>query len=227
MKRAVAMTSLCGLAAVMTVAASPVGAQEVNLSTLDDGEANRVYVRTGAEYGFVAGVGYARTMRLFDRTLLLSGEVTAPWANVDESDGQGRVGVLVPIVASRRWRLAGSFAPTVRGTKNELGRMGGVSADFGLTGGWYARRWFVAGELGFDWAISTYVAHSDQYRQNVYPDARDGWYYGAGGNVRTGLQTGASFGKFDVVLRMGGLRDVGGEAPLLPFYGTLAFGTRW
>ena len=52
-------------------------AQEVNLSSLDDGgDDNRVYLRTGAEYGFVAGVGYARTVRPFGHGLLVNGEVT-------------------------------------------------------------------------------------------------------------------------------------------------------
>jgi len=202
-------------------------AQEVNLSRLDDEAQNRVHVRTGAEYGFVAGVGYERTVSLLERRLMLTGDVALPWAGLDASDYRVRVGALVPIVGTRRWRLGGTFAPTVRGTKNDINRMTSVGTDLGVEGGFYARHWFVAGEVGFDWAITTYIANSDAYRNQVYAGARDGWYAMPGGNLRYGLQTGASFGRYDLVLRAGKMVDIGGAPPMLPFYGTLMVDVRW
>ena len=222
-------TTVAVAAAVLLAAPVAARAQEVNLATLaeDDDAANRVHVRTGAEYGFVAGVGYARAVSVLERRILVSGDVTAPWAGFDASDYRVRAGVLVPIVGTRRWKIAGTVAPTLRGTRNEVSRMTSVGADVGVTGGFYGRHWFVAGELGFDWAATTHVAHTDLYRATVFADARDGWYGTAGGNYRYGAQAGVSFGRHDVVLRVGQLRDVAGEAPVLPFYGTLTFDTRW
>ena len=213
--------------AAVVVAPLAARAQEVNLSRLDDEPANRVHVRTGAEYGFVAGVGYARTVSVLDRRLLVTGDVTLPWAGLDASDYRVRVGALVPIVGSGRWKLAGTFAPTARGTENVSGRMTSLGTDLGVQGGFYARHWFVAGEAGFDWIMTTHVAHSDQYRETVYEGARDGWYAMSGGNIRYGLQAGASFGRHDLVLRAGKMVDVGGAPPMLPFYGTLTLDTRW
>jgi hypothetical protein len=215
--------------AFVAAVAAPLAAraQEVNLATLDEGGPNRVYVRTGAEYAFVAGVGYGRVVSLLDRHLILTGDLTAPWAALDASDYRVRAGVTVPIVGSRRWKLAGVAAPTLRGTNNPAGRMTNLGADLGLIGGFYARHWFVAGELGFDWAITTHVNHSDLYRETVYADARDGWYSAPGGNLRAGLQAGASFGRYGLALRVGQVRDVGGAPPMVPFYGTLALETQW
>jgi hypothetical protein len=215
--------------AFVALVAAPVAAraQEVNLSLLDDDAANRVHVRTGAEYGFVAGVGYARTVSVLDRRLLLTGDVTMPWAGLDVSDYRVRLGALVPIVGSRRWRLAGTFAPTVRGTENAAGSLTSLGTDLGVQGGFYARHWFLGGEAGLDWAMTTHVTHGDEYRENVYAGARDGWYAMAGGIVRYGVQAGVSFGRHDLVLRAGQMVDVGGEKPVLPFYGTLALDTRW
>jgi hypothetical protein len=48
-----------------------------------------------------------------------------------------------------------------------------------------------------------------------------------GGNVRAGSQGGVSFGRDDVILRVGQVRGVDGDPPLLPFYGTLALETHW
>lgn len=223
-----------GLASLMVAAlgytlygAAPVRAQEVNLATLDEAPANRVYLRTGAEFAFVAGAGYARAVSFGQRRLLLLGEVTMPWATLDASDYQLRVGALAPVIGWRGWRLAGSLAPTLRGTRNDVGRMTGFGFNAGATGGYYARHWFAAGELGFDYTLTTHVSHSALYRDVAYAEARDGWYVNPGGNYRVGAQIGASFGRYDLVLRAGQLREMYGRKPLFPLYGTLALVTSW
>lgn len=221
------LLAFVALLATMLSAPTPSRAQEINLAAMDEPEANRVCLRTGAEHGFVAGLGYARTVRLLGRSLLVDADVTVPWAGLDASDHRVRVGIVVPVVSWGRWTLAGALAPTLRGTKNDLGRMTSLGVDASATAGYYARRWFVAGELGFDYALTTRVSHSDEYRNNVYPDARDGWYVNPGGIFRGGGLAGASAGRYDVVLRAGVLRDMEGAPTLLPFYATLAFGTRW
>lgn len=201
-------------------------AQEMNLGTLDEAS-NVVHVRTGAEYGFVASVGYGRVVPLFDRHLVLTADATLPWATLDASDYRLRVGAMMPVLGARRWKIAAAVAPTVRGNKNDISRMIDLGADLAVMGGYYARGWFAAGELGFDWALTTHVAHSDRYRQNVYAGARDGWYANPGGNIRAGAQGGAAFGRYDIVLRLGVVRDTAGDEPLLPFYGTLAVNAKW
>jgi hypothetical protein len=212
---------------VSVLVAPPARAQEVNLAKLDDGAANRVYVRTGAEWAFVAGAGYARSVSLLGRHVLLLGELTAPWAAANTSNYQARAGALAPIFAWHGFRLAGSLEPTVRGTSNDLGRMTAVGADAGLTGGYYASRWFLASEFGFDYTVSTHITHSQLYRDTVYENARDGWYINPGGNYRLGGQAGASFGRYDAVLRAGILRDMMGGLPTFPYYATVALVTSW
>jgi hypothetical protein len=221
------ISALLGSVLAALLLSSPALAQELDLAKLDEGPANRVYVRTGAEWAFVAGVGYARTVPIGPRRLVLLGELTAPWASADASDYQARVGALMPIFGWGGWRLAGSFEPTLRGTKNDLGRMTSLGANAGLTGGYYARHWFLAGELGFDYMLTTQVTHSKLYRENVYQDARDGWYINPGGNYRLGGQAGVSFGRYELAARAGILRDMMGGDPMFPLYATLALSTRW
>jgi hypothetical protein len=220
------MTKMLSLTAVCLLLPMAARAQELNLGALDD-TTNVVHVRTGAEHGFVAGVGYARMVPLFARPFVLSADVSLPWASLDASDYRLRLGALAPVLEVRRWKLSGGVAPTLRGTETTLSRMTNVGVDLTVIGGYYAPRWFAAAELGFDWALSTHVAHNDHYRTLVYPGARDGWYANPGGNARAGGQGGVSFGRHDIVLRAGLVRDLRGEVPLLPFYATLALNARW
>lgn len=201
----------------MTTAAAY--AQEVNLGTLDDG-ANRIHVSTGAEYGFVAGLGYSRVFPVLDRNIVITGEATLPWASFDAGDYRVRAAVLVPVVERNRWKLAAAIAPTLRGTHTKVNDMTDLGADMAVVAGYYSRAWFAALEGGVDFALTTHVTHTDAYRMNVHADAKDGWYANAGANLRSGAQGGVSFARYDVILRAGVVRDTDGNPPLIPFYAT-------
>jgi hypothetical protein len=214
------------IAAVLLAAPLTAHAQHVNVAALEP-HANVVAVTTGAEHGLMLGMGYGRVVDVADRPILLGAHLNLGWAEVDISDFQLRAGALAPIVGSRHWKLIGSATATLRGTENDIARMTTAGADVSLLAGRYSPRWFIAGELGFDWAMATHIEHDDAYRMNVYADARDGWYANPGGMIRAGLQSGLSLGRHDLILRAGRVVDVAGKPAMFPVYGTLTFDTRW
>ena len=214
------------LIVILTLVPVPAHAQHVNLGVLDD-TTQVATVTTGAEHGLVLGLGYARVQPVAGRPIVVGGDLSLGWAEIDLSDFRLRAGALAPIVGGRSWKVIGGLTTTVRGTENDIARMTNVGVDVAVLAGRYARRGFVAAELGFDWAMATHVAHGDAYRMTVYSDARDGWYGNPGGVLRAGLQGGVSLGRFDLVLRAGRLTDATGAPAKLPFYGTLSFATRW
>jgi hypothetical protein len=215
------------VAALVFLLASAAGAQELNLARIDGEAPNHLHVRTGAEYGLVGGVGYARAVPLAGRTVLLGGDLTVPWGNLDAGDWRLRASALVPLAAGERWKLSASVAPTVRSTSDDAARLIGLGVDVGAAAGYCATGWFAAAELGLDWEIATHVTSSDAYRKLVFADARDGWYAAPGGNFRAGLQGGVSLSRYDLVLRAGKLLDTGGSPPMLPLYATLTLDARW
>ena len=196
-------------------------AQVVGLLGAEPGEQLSLAVMGGAEYGFVVGVGAAWRLRHGEGSALVFADVAAPWAAFDVRDYRGRVGMVVPVVVTDRWRLAGRGTAIARGISNDLARLTGVAADVGLLGGWYGSRWYVAAEAGYDWSVATYVSHSALYRATNYADARSGWYRGVGGNGYAGAIVGRVLGSVGVELRVGHARDARGNAQLLPFYATV------
>jgi hypothetical protein len=220
------MKTLITTIAVLLASPLTARAQHLNFATLE-ADTNVVTVTTGAEYGLVLGAGYGRVVSVADRPIVLGAQLSLGWAEVDASDFVLRAGATAPILGDGRWKLIGGAGAIVRGTKNEIARMTNVGADVALLAGRYSPRWFVAAELGFDWAATTHVEHDEAYRMTVYADARDGWYTSPGGTARGGIQGGMSLGRHDVILRAGRLIDVSGEPPMFPLYGTLTFDTRW
>src|SRR3954463_11550173 len=90
--------------AAALILASPAWAQNVNLARIDEQTPNHVQVRSGAEYGFVAGVGSAWSVVVLDRTFLLGGDATLPWGGFDAGDYSLRTSALIPIVGVDHWR---------------------------------------------------------------------------------------------------------------------------
>ena len=216
------------LITLLILVASPLAAraQSVNLGALDE-RTNLVSVTTGAEHGLVVGTGYQRVLATAERPILVGGDLTICGADADLGDVRARAGAIAPIASYGAWKLAGGLAAIVRGTKSDIARMVDVGADATLLLGRYTRRWFAAAELGFDWAIATHITPTEDYRMNVYPDARTGWYGNTGGVLRGGVQAGLSVGRADVILRAGKLVDVAGDPTMFPIYATLGVDTHW
>jgi hypothetical protein len=221
-RTASAAAFLAALAAPLTA-----NAQAINYGTLDTEQPNAVHAEFGAEHAFVMSGGYSRTLELGGHPLVVGGMLTVPWAKLDLSDYQVRATVSAPLVGGDKWKLAGRVAPTLRGTKNEVNRMTGFATDLSLFGGYYAPRGFVAASLGFDWALSTHIKHTDEYRSTVYADAKDGWYSTPGGNFHAGLQGGISIRDVELTLRLEHVRDVRLQPLLLPFAATIGANVHW
>ncbi len=211
---------------IAVLAAAPLARADINFAALDEGT-NVATLTTGAEHGLVLGTGYGRMLSVADQPILVGGDLTLGWAEVDIEDFRLRAGALAPLLGHGHWKVIGGLAAIVRGTDNEAARMTNVGADLAILAGRYTRRWFVAAEVGFDWAMATYIDHSDAYRMQVYAGARDGWYGNPGGMFRAGLEGGITFGRYDVSLRAGRLVDTAGQPALFPWYATLGFDTRW
>ncbi len=204
---------------VAALAATSASAQELNLTTTSTDRPSIVLVRAGLDHAFLGEVGYRHVLAWGDHQLLVGADVAIPWASPDVRDYRVRATVGLPL-GGERWKLAGWLSPTLRGTENAASDMAAIGVDLRLAGGYYARRWFLAGEAGLDWVAATHVAFRDAYRA-VYSGAKDGWYGLPGGTVYAGLQGGVSFSSFDVVARAGRPFTTALETQTLPFYFTL------
>jgi len=104
--------------------------------------------------------------------------------------------------------------------------MSGFGSETGAVLGFYKQKWFVAADVVFDKAITTYVDHSAIMEENN-PEVQGGWYVPTGGNLLYGIQAGYSFGKNDLVLSLGkAVTQDFKTTPTIPFYFQLGFNRR-
>ncbi len=207
-------------AVIAQLVAGSASAQELNLATTSADRPGIVAVRGGVDHALLGEVGYRRVLSWGERQLFVGGDVGVPWAKPDLGDYRVRTTVGLPL-GLESWKLAAWVSPTLRGTENVASDMIALGADLRLAGGYYAPRFFVAGEAGVDWVAATRVTFSERYRTLVYPGAKNGWYRTPGGTTYVGLHAGVSFSSFDLIVRAGHPRSTALDEQTLPCYLTM------
>lgn len=209
-------------AALLGTAAPTLGAQW-NVARFQAGD-DRLYAMAGADPALIATLGYARVVPFFDRELQLGIEGGVVGGTTDAGDFRARLGAQARLLRWRDLNVTANLAFVTRGTKNQVYRAINLGADLSSTVGVHRRGWFAAGEVGFDKAIVTRLTHTDWYRENVYPEAKNGWYVATGGTWRFGVVSGVAVGRTELVLRAGIPRTERGRSLAIPYYASLGFG---
>lgn len=187
-------------------------------------ERNRVYTTAGLDPAAITTLGYGRVVQVSGHDFQLTGDVGIVAAGMDTRDFRTRIGTQTSLLQWRSMHLTGSATFITRGTQNSIYRGINFGADFSGTLGMYRSGWFAASELGFDKAIITHLTHTDWYRENFYPDAKDGWYLDAGGTYHYGLAGGFALGRSEIVGRVGLLRTERFKDLTTPGYVSLGVG---
>lgn len=214
-------TMMLGVLLSVVVAAD--GAAQWNVARFGT-ERSRVYTIVGMDPSAVTAVGYGRVVQVSGHDFQVTGDAGVVAAGMDVRDFRARVGTQTSLVHWRSIHLTGSATFITRGTDNSIYRGLNFGADLTGTLGVYHPRWFAGGEFGFDKAIVTHVTHSDWYRENFYPDAKDGWYLDTGGTYHYGLAGGFAVGRTELVGRVGLLRTERFNALTTPGYVSLGVG---
>lgn len=187
-------------------------------------EANRVYTTFGLDPALVTSLGYARVIPVGGHAFQINGDLGVATARWDARDFRLRFGVQTSLELWGSFHLAGSATAIARGTENVIYRGYDFGADVTGTLGFYRQRWFLAGEFGKDKAVITHVEHTDWYRDQYYPDAKDGWYLDAGGTLHFGLGAGLTLGRAELEGRFGFLRTEDFNDVTPPVYARLGLG---
>ena len=189
--------------------------QSINWQAFKPEQKHSLQFQTGWDYGVTFGLGYGYKFNT-KMPILANIEYSFPAGNNLFDDFKTRIGGQVEVL--RR----GSFSATVkaycpiRRFENNQVTFFNFGSEFSGVAGFYRRKWFVAGEFGFDKAVATHVKHSQRALDN-YPGLQNGWYVPTGGNYFFGLQTGISIRASDISLKAGKLVSQGFKnAPFVP-----------
>src|SRR5687767_6367652 len=155
--------------------------QEINWYNLQKDQRHLINVNAGLDYGlsFGARYGYQLSSKIPFIGIL---DFSIPSGEKLADDFKTRIGGYIRLYEADHFQLSAKIMGVFRRYENSYARLLNFGSDMGVTAGYYQRKWFVAGEAGFDKAIVTHFKHSALYKQN-FPSVQDGWYEPAtGGN---------------------------------------------
>jgi hypothetical protein len=201
-------------------------AQNINWRAFNEEQNSIIHINTGFDYGVTFGLGYSQKFNT-QKPMAVGIEYSFPSGENLFDDFKVRIGGQMELVRiggfSSTLKINGIF----RRYEHSQTRLINWGGEFVGIFGYYKPKWFVAGEFGFDKAIITHVKHSaSAIDQNA--GLRSGWYIPAGGNFSYGLQTGITFRKTDLTLKVGQVIAQDFKTlPLLPLYAQLGVNKRF
>jgi hypothetical protein len=205
----------------LCLAAFASSAQTFNWGSLKKEQKHILNMNVNSEYGITYGIGYSYHLS-FKLPIILNSEYSFPSGKNITDDFKTKIGGQVDLFQAGNFHFIAKLQGIFRRYENDYARLLNFGSDLSGTVGYYKKKWFVAGDIGFDKAIVTHFRHSGLYKSN-YPDVKDGWYEpSTGGNLYYGIQGGLSGKKFDVYLKAGKLTEQDFKtSPMLPLYAQL------
>jgi len=197
--------------------------QEINWSNLPAEKRHLVNINAGIDYGLTYGARYGYQLRSKMPGIMVL-DLSVPSGDNLVDDFKTKIGGYIRFYQVKNFQFSAKIMGVFRRYENLSARLLNFGSDMGLVAGYYQRKWFVAGEAGFDKAIVTHFKHSALYKEN-FPSVQDGWFEPAtGGNFYYGLQTGLSLKRNDIYLKAGKvLTQDFSTAPMVPFYLQLGY----
>jgi len=216
-----------GILVVVVCCFSPIIclSQTLNWENFKKDQKHIFNINAGAEHGVIFGAGYGYQLKS-KVPIVLNAEYSFPSGKNLVDDLKTKIGGQLRFYKTGNIHFTAKFYSVFRRYESDFARLVNFGSDLSATVGYYKTKWFVAGEAGFDKAIVTHFKHTAKYKA-LYPNVKDGWYEpSTGGNFYYGLQTGYSFKKNDVYLKVGKIinQDFSTE-PLVPI--SLQLGFNW
>jgi len=203
-----------------------VSAQTINWRSLKKEEKLVTTINAGWDYGFTAGVGIGYKFNT-GLPLVVNGEFSFPAGKEVFDDFKTKLALQSEVLHWNNFSLSAKVAGIFRQYTSPLVRLSNYGGELSVAAGYYKPRWYIAGEAGFDKAITTRFKHTKEMRDN-YPGVQDGWYIPTGGNFLYGLQGGWSTGKNDIGIKIGKvLTQDFKTTPMIPYSFQLSYNRRW
>ncbi|MDP1762652.1 MAG: hypothetical protein Q8L07_02115 [Sediminibacterium sp.] len=201
-------------------------AQQINWRNFKDNKTHIVNINTGWDYGLVAGIGYGHKLKI-KLPIVLNIEYSSPFGEKVFDDIKTKLGGQAEVIKANSFSVSIKAYSIFRRYENEFARLVNFGSEFSTNFGYYKLKWYIAGEFGFDKAITTHIKNSKEMK-SIYPNIQDGWYVPTGGNFFYGIISGYTFKSIDVYIKAG--KSVTQDfkvTPTIPVYLQLSFNRRF
>ena len=184
--------------------------EEVLRSGMLSSNENLIGITTGMDYSILPlTLSYQRGIDVnLKHPIRLGAEFTVPMFDFDLLDFRFKVLSEATILRKNNFEIRGGMNLTLVHTKMQTESMTSIGADFDLFVGFTNDKWNVGLKARYNQVVTTFIKHTDKYRDNVFEGAVDGWYRSTASNLRIGVLLNYRIKKFDIHVE-GGISRTG------------------
>lgn len=201
-------------------------AQDMNWRNFGFGKKHILNLHTGLDHGLNYGIGYGFRIQT-KMPIILNLIHSMPFGEQVLDDFKTKIGVQAEVFHSKHFSTTLKLYGITRRYQNPFARFIAFGSETSIVSGYYNKKWYVAGEFGFDKSIVTHVKHSTLMRE-YNPDLIGGWFIPSGGNFNCGIQSGYSINKNDFTIKFGlVVQQDFKTSPLIPFYAQIGYNKKF
>ncbi len=157
-----------------------------------------VYSKFGIEPTYVLAVGYMHSFSLekINRKFVLFGEMSSPTKLFGVKNYEAKLGGMINLIEHKGFGINYhlNFSTGHVETKNFDSQKMAFANKLFL--GYFKRKWYITITGEYEKIYANKIVHSEYYRDFIFPEAKDGWYNGAGGNFQFGIETGITIKEY-------------------------------
>ena len=164
-------------------------------NTFNIQEINRsVYSRFGIEPTYHLALGFRQSfpIKKIKRNAVLYGELSSPVKGIGGSNYEVKTGGILNVLKLNSFGISYhlNFSTGHVKTKNFDSQKFAFSNK--LLAGYFSDKWYLAFSGEYEKVMSNKIIHTQYYRDYIFPEAKDGWYKSAGGNIQLGIEVGTT-----------------------------------
>jgi hypothetical protein len=161
----------------------------------------KVYIKYGIEPTLVLATGYIHNFPIKIRNqsnISVFGEISSPTKILGKQNYELKLGTILPMIKHRSFGITYQFNMSTGHVKTKNFTSQKIAIGNKCIVGVFKPKWHIGFASEFEYIISNYITNSAYYKYYIYPEAKDGWYKGAGGNFNFGLELSYTiYSKFD------------------------------
>jgi hypothetical protein len=163
-------------------------------------------IATGIDYSILpVSMQYKRGFNVFNLNLPVNMglDLTIPIFDFDLNDIRFTLISETSLLRKGNFEIRGGIDPVVCAIKMQTESMTSIGTNFHLFSGITTDSWNVGAEIKYNQMFTTFIHHTDKYKENVFSDVVDGWYKSTASNLRIGLLIDYKFNRMDLYLKSG------------------------
>ena len=151
-----------------------------------------IYSRFGVEPTYNFAIGYMNCFSIdrVNRKIVGYGEISSPLKAIGIMNYEAKIGGTIDLFKLNKFGMTYSlnFSTGHVQTKNFGSQKYAFINRF--LAGLFSTKWHLGFIGDYEKIFASNLKHTQYYRDFIYPEAKDGWYKGAGGNVQLGIEVG-------------------------------------